>query len=205
MYFFTIAAAAAYLGFSVVQAGALAERAVVNGPCTGSGGAPGVCIPTAKCSEKGGKFINNACPNTPDNIKCCTKASCGNGGDCRWASACQGTTLNNQCPGPASFKCCVPKRPGDTGDNGSPFPKPRLPTVGACQAKAVNGAKKIIEANPGDTREIQCKRGCECEPKNPKASDHCCGMAVDLMCSSKAGVKFIIFFSATCVQILTAF
>jgi hypothetical protein len=96
MHFFTIAAvAAAYYGFSVVQAGALAERAVVNGPCTGSGGAPGVCIPTAKCSEKGGKFINNPCPNTPANIKCCTKASCGNGGDCRWASACQGNTLKN--------------------------------------------------------------------------------------------------------------
>lgn len=51
----------------------LLGRSEENGPCTGSGGAPGVCIPTAKCTDDGGTFVNDKCPGTPEDIKCCTK------------------------------------------------------------------------------------------------------------------------------------
>lgn len=85
----------------------------VNDPCTGAGGRPGVCIATAACTAGGGDFISGACPGTPTDIKCCTKASCGTtGGDCRWASTCSsGSVLAGLCPGPANFKCCFPPNP----------------------------------------------------------------------------------------------
>ncbi len=190
MHFFPIASAAACLGIGVVQASVLAERAVVDGPCTGSGGAPGVCVATAKCSAGGGESISDACPRTPNDIQCCTKAACGNGGNCRWKSECTGDTLVGQCPGPADFACCVPKGPGGgeepppSGDGN--YPPPRLPPVGACKATAVDGARKIIEGNPGATREVFCIRDCACNSEN---SDHCCGMATDMMCSSAGGVS----------------
>lgn len=81
-------------------------RSTLNGPCVGVNGTPGVCISTSSCSDDGGTFISNACPGTPSDIKCCTKASCGTHGKCGWTSQCSGTTVSGLCPGPASFKCC---------------------------------------------------------------------------------------------------
>ncbi|KAJ9641367.1 hypothetical protein H2199_005337 [Coniosporium tulheliwenetii] len=148
MHLFSILFGAALLGAPIVQASALAERAVVDGPCTGAGGAPGSCISTAKCSAGGGTSITGACPGTPADIRCCTKTSCGSGGNCRWTSQCTtGNTLSGLCPGPADFKCCVPKSGGGGG-----YPTPAFPAVGACKARAVDGAKKIVAGNPGKVR-----------------------------------------------------
>ncbi|EON66226.1 hypothetical protein W97_05619 [Coniosporium apollinis CBS 100218] len=178
MHIFSILFGAALLGAPIVQASALVERAVVDGPCTGAGGAPGSCISTAKCSAGGGTSITGACPGTPADIRCCTKTSCGSGGNCRWTSQCSGNTLSGLCPGPADFKCCVPR-------TGGGYPTPAFPAVGACKARAVDGAKKIVAGNPGKVREIYCTRACAC----PGTSDHCCGLANDLMCSSAGGVR----------------
>lgn len=165
-----------------IQANVIAERAVVNGPCTGYGGAPGVCIPTAECTSGGGRHILNACPGTPDDVRCCTKASCGSGGNCRWVSQCSTSTLGGLCPGPADFKCCVP-----AGTSGG-YPPPAIPPVGACRAPAVSGAQKVVNGNPGKVREIYCTRACAC----PGTSDHCCGLAIDFMCSSAGGVSLVL-------------
>lgn len=161
----------------------LVERATLNGPCTGSGGAPGVCISTGDCTSGGGNYITNACPGTPDNIRCCTKTSCGNGGNCRFTSSCSTSTLTGLCPGPADFKCCVPA--GGGGGSSGPYPPPRIPSVGACKAHAVSGAEKVVSGNSGKVREIYCTRDCSC----PGTSDHCCGLAIDFMCSSAGGVS----------------
>lgn len=86
-------------------------RSELNGPCTGADDKPGVCISTSYCTKDGGSYISNACPGTPDKIKCCTKPKCGtdNKGNCRFTSSCaSGITETNKCPGPASFKCCMP-------------------------------------------------------------------------------------------------
>jgi hypothetical protein len=172
------------LGANTIQASVVAERAAENGRCTGSGGAPGVCIPTAKCNSGGGKYISGACPGTPNDIKCCTKPSCGTGGNCRWTSQCSsGNTLTGLCPGPADFKCCVPG--GGGGGGGGPFAAPAIPSVGACKAAAVSGAQKVVAGNPGKVRQIYCTRECGC---TSTSSDHCCGMAIDFMCSSAGGV-----------------
>lgn len=167
---------------NLVQANTLVERAVVDGPCTGLGGAPGVCIATASCTSDGGNYILNACPGTPDDIRCCTKTSCGSGGNCRFASSCSTSTLTGLCPGPADFKCCVPGG-GSTGG----YPAPLIPSVGACKAHAVSGAQKVVAGNQGSVRQIYCTRDCSC----PGTSDHCCGLAIDFMCSSAGGVSFI--------------
>ncbi|KAF2000205.1 hypothetical protein P154DRAFT_386216, partial [Amniculicola lignicola CBS 123094] len=84
---------------------------VLNGPCTGADGRIGVCVPTASCARDGGAFIHNACPGTPEDIKCCTKPACGLealGGDCRWMQDCGGgkSLIRHQCPGPDAFRCC---------------------------------------------------------------------------------------------------
>ena len=178
-----------FLGAHSVQGNVVSERSVVNGQCTGSGGAPGVCIATAKCTAGGGKFISNACPGTPNDIKCCTKTSCSSNGNCRWNSQCSsGKTLTGLCPGPADFKCCVPGAGGTSPpptSGGGKYPTPTFPSVGACKAPAVNGAKKVVAGNPGGVRQIYCTRDCAC----PGTSDHCCGMAIDFMCSSAGGVS----------------
>ncbi|EER25524.1 hypothetical protein D8B26_000167 [Coccidioides posadasii str. Silveira] len=161
----------------------LETRSLINSACTGKDGAEGVCISVSDCNKGGGEFINNACPGTPQNIKCCTKTKCGDGGNCRFTDKCSsGNILSGQCPGPASFKCCLPK---ELSGRGRTFPKPRIPSVGACKRTSVNGAKKIVAAQRGKIREIGCYRRCRC----PSNSEHCCGLAVDLMCTSRAGKR----------------
>ncbi|EZF35491.1 D-alanyl-d-alanine carboxypeptidase [Trichophyton interdigitale] len=165
----------AILSLSGVQA------ATLNGPCTGAGGAPGTCISTSSCTKAGGKYISNACPGLPADIKCCSKTSCGNGGNCRFTSACSSrNTQAGLCPGPSSFQCCLPKASG-----GGKFPPPKIPAVGRCKKTAVDGAKKIVAAHPGKVREIFCIRDCPC----PSNSEHCCGLATDMMCTSVAGKR----------------
>ena len=83
--------------------------AAVNGPCS-IDGTPGVCITTSNCAAGDGSFRSGFCPNDPDNVKCCIKPECGSGGNCRFTSSCSGTTKTGLCPGPATFKCCEPKK-----------------------------------------------------------------------------------------------
>ncbi|KAF1812600.1 hypothetical protein P152DRAFT_449315 [Eremomyces bilateralis CBS 781.70] len=158
----------------------------LNGACTGAGGAPGVCVSTSSCSKAGGKSITGACPNLAEDIKCCTKAACGTDGDCRWTDSCTGTPVANQCPGPAAFKCCQPG--GDTGGEDG-YPTPEYPAVGdatgSCKQVTVTSAEKVIEAFPGKVRELFCTRDCTC----PGTSEHCCGRAMDFMCSDGGGVR----------------
>lgn len=165
----------------------LASRAEENGPCTGASNAPGVCVATGKCTDAGGTYISNACPGTGDDIKCCTKPSCGTGGtgNCRFTSSCStGVTESNQCPGPATFMCCMPEgSSGGGGGEAGGYPTPSLPTLASgCKQTAIDGAKKIIEQFPGKVAEIGCKRACT------GSSQHCTGMANDLMVT-KIGVS----------------
>ncbi|KAK3295266.1 peptidase M24, structural domain-containing protein [Chaetomium fimeti] len=156
--------------------------AAVNEPCVGSGGrAAGVCISTTSCKSAGGVSISGACPADASNIKCCTKASCANGsaGNCRWQSDCGGKSVSNKCPGPSQMKCCSS---GTTGFGG--YKAPAFPAVGACKSVAVSGAKKVVAAWKGRVRQIYCTRDCAC----PGTSDHCCGKAIDFMCSDGGGV-----------------
>jgi len=110
-------------------------------------GYSGVCVTTADCSSAGGITISGACPSDPDNVKCCSKASCTNGstGNCRWSSDCAGTTAANQCPGPSGFKCCSSTATGFGG-----YSTPAYPAVGACQAVAVVRPAYLIFVNSHD-------------------------------------------------------
>ena len=92
--------------------------AALNGPCSVNG-ASGVCLHTADCSDGSGTSTAGFCPDDPADVKCCTKSSCGSGGDCRWTSSCSGTTLSGQCPGPTDFKCCIPSSSGGGSGGGS--------------------------------------------------------------------------------------
>lgn len=89
--------------------------AALNGHCVGAGNQGGVCVSTGNCERDGGKHIVGACPNDPDDIRCCTKPTCGTAtqkGVCKWTSSCKsGETLTNFCPGPANYKCCLPDKP----------------------------------------------------------------------------------------------
>lgn len=92
-----------YLALTLTSATVLAA---VNGPC--SFGKTGVCLPTAQCSGAGDIISVGFCPNDPNDVKCCSKPSCGLGGYCEWTYACDGITETGLCPGPADFKCCLP-------------------------------------------------------------------------------------------------
>lgn len=100
------------LASGVVNATVAFPRSVPYGPCTGENGVIGVCVKTASCTKDGGKYIDDACPGTPEDIKCCTKPKCqlaAQSGDCRWVENCGGgkPILQNLCPGPDAFRCCV--------------------------------------------------------------------------------------------------
>lgn len=181
-----------YLFLGAAVGHLVVPRSEVNGPCTGSGGAPGVCIATADCTKGGGSFVSNKCPGTPEDIKCCTKTACGtdNKGICRFVSSCaSGNTETNKCSGPTDFRCCMP------GSGNGNYPPPGLPTTSqGCKQTAIDGAKKIVSAFPGKIIEIGCKRNCA----DPSSSDHCTGMANDLMVA-KYGVSRLPV-SATVVQ-----
>lgn len=99
---------------AAVNASTARPRSTINGPCTGKDGRAGVCIPKSSCDGADEIWINNACPGTSEDIKCCTKPSCqqaGQSGDCRWSDKCGSghETLAGLCPGPNAFKCCVPE------------------------------------------------------------------------------------------------
>ncbi|EEQ30456.1 hypothetical protein McanCB56680_003836 [Microsporum canis] len=161
------------------------QAATLNGPCISSDGMPGVCMSALSCAEAGGNPISDACPGLPQGIQCCTKTPCGSGGDCRFIADCSsGNIQPGLCPGPSNFQCCMPESGGCT------FPPPKIPAVGKCKQTAVDGAKMIVKAHPGFVREVFCIRDCPC----PSKSDHCCGLATDMMCTTKAGKRDRDFF-----------
>jgi len=97
---------------SFVISTALPSRFALNDPCTGDFGAIGVCVPTSSCTRDNGTYIDNGCPGTPEDIKCCTKSKCqleARSGDCRWAEQCGGgkSLVRGLCPGPDAFRCCI--------------------------------------------------------------------------------------------------
>lgn len=155
--------------------------AAPNEPCYANGQA-GVCTTDASCTKAGGTTVKGACPADAANIKCCFKPKCnfGAAGNCRWASDCAGSSAGNLCPGPSQMKCCNSKATGFGG-----YKAPKIPALGACKKSSVEGAKKIVAAFPGRVREIGCVRSCKC----PGTSDHCCGLATDMMCSDAGGVS----------------
>ncbi|KAJ6451905.1 hypothetical protein C8R45DRAFT_916396 [Mycena sanguinolenta] len=93
--------------FILLASVATALAAMVDGPCASG---PGVCISTSSCQAGGGVSTTGLCPNTPDDIKCCTKAPCGDHGECQFTSTCTGDLFyaTGLCPGPSNFKCCMP-------------------------------------------------------------------------------------------------
>ncbi|KAF2691704.1 hypothetical protein K458DRAFT_482431 [Lentithecium fluviatile CBS 122367] len=97
---------------SLVNAAIAFPRSVLNGACTGEDGIVGVCVPTKSCTRDNGTYIDNACPGTPEDIKCCTKPHCqseARSGDCRWVENCGGgkDLVQYLCPGPDAFRCCI--------------------------------------------------------------------------------------------------
>ncbi|KAL1641280.1 hypothetical protein SLS58_006182 [Diplodia intermedia] len=139
---------------------ALAE---VNGPCTGAAHKPGVCIETSSCTKAGGTHIDGACPHDANDIKCCTKPSCGSGGTCKFVRDCEtGSTKAGLCPGPSDFKCCLPT------SSSSGFPPPTFPAVGKCKKVAVEGAKKVVKAKPGKVKTDEGKSIAEWVMHNHK-------------------------------------
>ena len=161
----------------------------IDGGCIGDKGAPGVCVSTTNCKNAGGKPIDNACPKDGPDIKCCTKPSCGTGGkgNCRFTSSCDsGVTEFNKCPGPTAFRCCMPKGSGSSDppppSGGGDGDQPELPSTDSkCKSVAIAGAKKIIEQFPGVVTSIGCIRTTEKCKTDPSSSEHCTGMATDMM------------------------
>ncbi|PVI03331.1 hypothetical protein DM02DRAFT_726530 [Periconia macrospinosa] len=134
---------------STVTATVAFPRSILNGPCTGKDGASGVCVPKSNCNRDNGTYIDDACPGTPEDIKCCTKPSCqleAKKGDCRWVDKCTGgkDIVQYLCPGPDAFRCCI------TND-GTP-PSSSLPTV---TSNATSSAKP--SAKPSATSKTSAK------------------------------------------------
>lgn len=120
---------------STVSATVAFPRSTLNGPCTGKDGAPGVCVPTKSCTRDNGTYIDNACPGTPDDVKCCTKPHCqleARSGDCRWKQNCNGNSLVQYlCPGPDSFQCCITNEgTGTTQPTAAPKPTTTTENLG---------------------------------------------------------------------------
>ncbi|MCJ1363809.1 hypothetical protein MMC16_002918 [Acarospora aff. strigata] len=141
---------------------AATSYAAINGRCSVNG-TPGTCISTATCSGGGGKSNPGFCPNDPDDIQCCTKTSCGSGGNCRWTDQCSGTTQAGLCPGPDTFKCCL---------SGGSTTNPTIPAY-KCQAHVISAGNTILNQFPGQVKTVYCYAD--------KPGDHGLGLALDLM------------------------
>ncbi|EXJ78599.1 hypothetical protein A1O1_09000 [Capronia coronata CBS 617.96] len=71
--------------------------------------------------------------------------------------------------------------PGEGGG----YPAPTIPSTGSgCKKVAIDGAKAIVDAFPGKIKSIGCIRKCD----DSSSSDHCTGMATDMMVAD-GGVK----------------
>jgi len=175
------------LAFLTIQA----ATAALNEPCYGASGVAGVCVKESTCTSSNGTTIANACPLDPSDVKCCSKPKCGaSPGNCRWTSDCAGESLSNQCPGPGSFKCCQSAAEGFGG-----YTAPRAPTAADnCEKVAIEGAKWVVAQFDGRVKSTGCYRpSCDCA-----TSDHCCGKAIDFMCSDDGGVGFVLFSLSWC-------
>ena len=65
----------------------VAAYAALNGRCN-SDHPTGICLHTSKCNSLGGDFVSGACPNDPNDIKCCESIGCSaprvGDGSCDW-------------------------------------------------------------------------------------------------------------------------
>lgn len=120
--------------------------AALNGACSIGNGTPGVCVSTGSCAASGGTSTKGFCPNDPADVRCCTKPVCGtSGGTCKDVNACEsGNTVTGLCPGPASFKCCLPK-PGLQPPKPAQPPKPSANTN--CPASTVSAGTVSLVKN----------------------------------------------------------
>ncbi|KAI4178707.1 MAG: hypothetical protein LQ346_007359 [Caloplaca aetnensis] len=132
--------------------------AALNGACSVNG-TPGVCLRTADC-DNGGTSTAGFCPDDPVDVKCCTKASCGSGGNCRFASSCSGTTLAGQCPGPTDFKCCVP---GGSGGGGGTATSHELSANGAKFIAGFEGFRADFYDDAAGVKTIGYGHACQPE------------------------------------------
>lgn len=74
--------------------------------------------------------------------------------------------------------------PNSTPDPPESYPPPTIPSSSSgCKLPAISGAQALVSAFPGLIREIGCIRTCE--PGD--SSDHCDGLATDLMVTSPGG------------------
>lgn len=141
----------------------------------------GVCVKKSDCDSSNGVTIDGGCPSDPADVKCCSKPKCGaSPGNCRWVSDCAGESVSNQCPGPGSFKCCQSAAEGFGG-----YKDPGAITDSKCDDVAKAGAKWVVNQFSGRIKALGCFRpDCDCAK-----SDHCCGQAIDFMCSDDGGVS----------------
>lgn len=139
--------------------------AKLNGHCHNKR-VPGTCVKKSSCRASRGYYNEGNCPGDPADVICCSKKSCGTGGDgnCRWKSSCSGSTVGNQCPGPASFKCC---------EKHNTFRTPSIPTS-KCKSHVESAGKKILDKFPGRVKTVYCYA-------DKPNSDHNKGLALDFM------------------------
>ncbi|KAH8903355.1 hypothetical protein BR93DRAFT_201309 [Coniochaeta sp. PMI_546] len=106
--------------FYLISLFPLAALATLNGHCSGSAATGvwkdnGICIKTSTCNQYHGEYKSGACPNDPDDVKCCVIGyapnaetnPCGKYSVCDWtANTCSGYRVDDKCPGLSNFKCC---------------------------------------------------------------------------------------------------
>lgn len=105
----------------------LATVATLNGHCTGSAATGdwkeyGICIKTSTCNSYNGAYKSGACPNDPDDVKCCVIGMgdsvsvdpCGGTSYCEWTSdTCNGVFKSSKCTPPVppmEIKSCASER-----------------------------------------------------------------------------------------------
>ncbi|KIN08777.1 hypothetical protein OIDMADRAFT_16758 [Oidiodendron maius Zn] len=73
----------------------------------------GTCEDITWCNNNGGNPIAGHCLSDPNNVECCFGPSCAdNTGFCwytgdSFCASLNGHYINNACPGPSDYKCCV--------------------------------------------------------------------------------------------------
>ncbi|KAH7303984.1 hypothetical protein B0I35DRAFT_445999 [Stachybotrys elegans] len=84
---------------------------------TGNWGSHGICMDYRECNAEGGAYKSGACPNDPNEIRCCVIGfppessatnPCGGLSWCDWTTnGCSGSWRTGFCPGGSNFRCCL--------------------------------------------------------------------------------------------------
>ncbi|KAF9986678.1 hypothetical protein BGZ75_001530 [Mortierella antarctica] len=182
---------------------ALSAASVLAANSCSVSGVAGTCISTSSCASSGGTSTPGFCPNDPNDVRCCTRASSGGqscrtndgrSGTCKSTSDCSGTSVPGFCPGASNIQCCV-----SGGGSGGQSCSTNDGRSGTCKSTSDCSGTSVPGFCPGASN-IQCcvsgggSGGQSCSTNDGrsgtcKSTSTCSGTSVPGFCPGASNIQ----------------